>query len=237
MKSKANQPFMSDLPEVRLQHNIKPFTTTGVDYFGPLYVKKARQTRQSKVLEKCYGAIFTCMSTRCVHIELVGDLTSDKFILALRRFISRRGHVKIIMSDNGTNFVGAKNEIDECLKVIDKKVIYDFATTNKIEWRFNPPLSPWMGGCWESLIKNVKTSLKAIIQSHKLTFEELSTVLCEVELILNNRPLIPISDDSNDFQCLTPNHFLIGEKVKENLNENVYFKDVNFRQNWKKFNH
>ena len=100
-------PIMSNLAEARLAINQPPFTNTGIDYFGPLTVKQGRRTRSTDGTSKRYGAIFTCLSTRAVHIELVGNLSTDNFILALRQFISRRGHPKNIFSDNGTNFTGA----------------------------------------------------------------------------------------------------------------------------------
>ena len=98
---------MSNLPKARLAINQPPFTNTGIDYFGPLTVKQGRRTRSTDGTSKRYGAIFTCLSTRAVHIELVGNLSTNNFILALRQFISRRGHPKNIFSDNGTNFTGA----------------------------------------------------------------------------------------------------------------------------------
>ena len=112
-------PFMGDLPKERVKIGEKPFSNTGVDYFGPYLVKKNRETRSTKALTKRYGVIFTCLTTRAIHIELAGDLSTDSFLLALRRFISRRGYVKVIRSDNGTNSVGANNELNLCIKQLD----------------------------------------------------------------------------------------------------------------------
>ena len=116
-------PIMSNLPEARLAINQPPFTNTGVDYFGPLTVKQGRGTRSTDGTSKRYGAIFTCLSTRAVHIELVGNLSTDNFILALRRFISKRGHPKNIFSDNGTNFTGTQRELAKSLKGLDQNRI------------------------------------------------------------------------------------------------------------------
>ena len=79
--------------------------------------------------------------------------------------------------------------------------------------KFNPPSSPWMGGVWKSLVKSVKRSLKVITRDRVFTEESLYTFLCEVESVINNRPLIPTSDRISDFEALTPNHFLLGNKV------------------------
>ena len=95
--------MMSDLPLARLQVNESPFTHTGVDYFGPIMVKQ----RRSEL--KRYGCIMTCMTTRAIHLEVAHDLTTSSFLNALRRFISRRGNIQHLHSDNGSNFVGAES--------------------------------------------------------------------------------------------------------------------------------
>ena len=131
--------------------NEKPFTSTGIDFFGPIRVKASRGTRSSPAKAKRYGAMFTCMSVRAMHLELASDLSTDAFIMALRRFHSRRGHVRIIRSDNGTNFVGAITELKEVIKRIDHSKVVKYCSERQVDfqWIFNPPLSPWMGvrGC------------------------------------------------------------------------------------------
>ena len=112
---------MSNLLEARLAINQPPFTNTGIDYFGPLTIKQGRRTRATDGTSKRYGAIFTCFSPCAVHLELVGNLSTDNFILALCRFISRRGHPKNIFSDNGTNFTGPQRELAKSLKSLDKR--------------------------------------------------------------------------------------------------------------------
>ena len=104
---------MSDLPKDRILINEKPFTSTGIDFFGPILVKASRGSRSNPAKAKRYGVTFTCMTVRAIHLELASDLSTDVFIMVLRRFRSRRGHVKIIRSDNGTNFVGAVTELKE----------------------------------------------------------------------------------------------------------------------------
>ena len=133
--------------------------------------------------------IFACLTTRAIHIELAGDLSTDSFLLALRKFISRRGYVKVMRSDNVTNFVGANNELNLCIKQLDQIKLHKFSNHQNPEWIFNPPASPWMGGLRESLVKSVKTGLKAIVKDSIFTDENLQIFLCEVESVLNGRPL------------------------------------------------
>ena len=103
---------MESLPNIRLQSHVKPFSNTGVDYLGPIQAKTSGKTRISQGTLKTYGVIFTCFNTRAIHIELSGDLSTDSFILSLRRFLARRGHVNIMQSDNGTKFIGTVKEIN-----------------------------------------------------------------------------------------------------------------------------
>ncbi|XP_033311148.1 uncharacterized protein LOC117211419, partial [Bombus bifarius] len=111
---RANPPpveyLMGDLPEARITES-RPFTNVGIDYCGPFYIKERRDRNRRKI--KTYAAIFVCLATKAVHIELVSDLTTDAFLAALRRFISRRGYCATILTDNGTNFVGANRELQE----------------------------------------------------------------------------------------------------------------------------
>ena len=114
-----------------------PFTHTGVDYFGPSTIKRGKRTRASTGTDKRYGVVFTCLTYRAIHLELAGDLSTDRFIMALQRFASRRGNPRSIWSDNGQNFVGAKR---------DQTAITNNLSIRNIQWHFIPPNSPWMGG-------------------------------------------------------------------------------------------
>ena len=157
----------------------------------------------------------SCLTTRATHIELVGDLSTDKFILALRRFICRRDYPSRVNSDNGTNFVEAQRELGHTLIMLNQKRFYNDIIAEKIEWIFRPPLSPWMNGAVEAVVKLTKLRLKAITRDRLFKEEALSTYLKEVEAVVNNRPFTSISDDVTDLELLTPNHFLIG---RGNLN-------------------
>ncbi|GBN32020.1 hypothetical protein AVEN_169113-1 [Araneus ventricosus] len=187
------------LPEDRVR-DAYVFEVVGVDLCGPLYLKNKT---------KCWAVLFTCAVYRAVHIELVTSLSTDSFILALRRFISRRGRPATIYSDNGTNLVGTSNE----LKSVDWGKIQEYASVKKIQWKFNPPSAPWWGGFWERLIGMLKSILRKVLGKASLQFEELCTVLCDAEGIINSRPLTYLSEDNEDLVALTPAMFL--QDVKE----------------------
>ena len=154
---KPQKAFMSELPKERLDAYQKPFYNTGIDFFGPIIVKLSRKTCANQAKAKRYGVIFTCMTTRAIHLEIAGDLTTDSFILALCRFITCRGNVKHIRSDNGTNFKGAQKDLQDAIAEINvPKVVSELVKKHvHFIWTFNPPSSPWMGGAWEALIKSV----------------------------------------------------------------------------------
>ena len=198
-------PFMADLPSQRVSGFTRPFTFTGIDYFGPMLVKRGR----SRI--KRWGCLFTCLVTRAVHLELADSLESDDFILVLRCFIGRRGKPVEIFSDNGTNFVGADRELQDCLNELDPEKVNEFLLQSSIKWNFIPPHAPHFGGAWERLVRSVKRSLKAVLKEHLVCESVLRTVLIEVEDVINNRPLTHNSSDPNDYSALTPNHFLRGE--------------------------
>ena len=219
--------MMADLPECRLSVSMGAFHTTGIDYFGPMMVKVRRST------VKRWGCLFTCLSTRAVHIELADSLETDDFLLILRNFIGRRGHPRYIYSDNGTNFVGANNELKRCLDNLSQGNITDFLVPQGIEWHFSPPLAPHFGGAWERLVKSVKIALKATIKDLYVCESVLRTALIEVEAILNSRPLTHSSPDPDDYQALTPNHFLLGRADVVIAPDIFTEKEINSRRRWR----
>ncbi|XP_076661119.1 uncharacterized protein LOC143364992 [Halictus rubicundus] len=201
---------MGQLPASRVTP-ARPFSTCGVDYAGPFLTKE--RTR-SKVTVKAYLCVFVCFVTKAVHLELATDLSTDAFINCFRRFIARRGRCHCIVSDNGTNFIGARNELAELnILIKDKKhneKVANALNRESIEWRLIPPHSPHFGGLWEGAVKSAKYHLTRVIGDQRLTFEELYTLLTQIESCLNSRPLSPLSSDPTDLNPLTPGHFLIG---------------------------
>ncbi|XP_072395256.1 uncharacterized protein [Diabrotica undecimpunctata] len=206
--------IMSDLPKERLC-SAQVFAHVGLDFGGPFLIK-ASKLRKSPLI-KSYIALFVCMSTRAVHIELVSGLTTEAFLLTLKRFISRRGHPQTIFSDNATNFLGAKNQLFELYNFLKNKEtnssIQEFLASSQIRWKTIPPRSPHHGGLWESAIKSAKHHIYRLLGNLKITFEEFSTVLTQIEAVLNSRPICALSNDPSDFTYLTPGHFLIGRSL------------------------
>lgn len=213
-KAIACQQFMSDLPKDRVQMS-RPFTKVGVDFGGPFFIRSSKLRKAPT--QKSYMAMFVCMVTKAVHIELVSDLSTEAFLLTLKRFIARRGNPQVIYSDNATNFLGSKNQLKNFHNFFQNKenteVISNFLSLKQIQWRFIPPKSPHWGGLWESAIKSAKYHIYRIVGDTRLTFEEFSTVLAQIEAILNSRPLVKMSNDPSDLSILTPGHFLIGDSL------------------------
>ncbi|XP_014848114.1 PREDICTED: uncharacterized protein LOC106921142 [Poecilia mexicana] len=193
---------MADLPLDRLS-TMPPFTSVGLDVFGPWTVT-TRRTRAGSADSKRWAVLFTCMSTRAVHIELIESMSTSSFINALRRFFCIRGPAQILRSDRGTNFIGACNELQ-----IDHKEteLNSFLLGKGCTWLFNPPHSSHMGGSWERLIGVARRILDSILlkAGHiQLTHEVLSTFMAEVMAIMNARPLVSISTDPDKPNLLTP---------------------------------
>lgn len=211
---KSYNQFMGDLPENRITPSA-PFLNTGVDYAGPVYTRDRRARGYKKF--KSYICLFICLATKAIHLDLVSDLTAEAFLACLRRFISRRGKPKSIYSDNGTNFVAANRKIKEFYTLIKNEAsnIVKMLSNEDIpiEWHFIPPRAPHFGGLWESNIKLVKSHLAKVVGENIFTFEELSTLLTQIEAVINSRPISPLSDDPRDLNPLTPAHFLIGRPL------------------------
>jgi hypothetical protein len=212
---------MADLPEDRIEPS-PPFTYCGMDCFGPFIVKKGRKEF------KRYGLIITCLCCRGIHIEMLEDMSTDSFINALRCFIAIRGAVKQLRCDQGSNFIGAKNELNEGLKTCEE--IETFLAEKQCEFVFNAPSSSHAGGIWERQIKSVRNVLNAtlVLSSGRLDDASLRTYFYEAMAIVNGRPLsIESINDPSAPEPLTPNHLITmkstvalpppGKFVKEDL--------------------
>ena len=153
--------------------------------------------------------LFTCLTIRAVHIEIVHSMDTESFINSLRRFIARRGTPEQIRSDNGGNFVKGEKELRQALKEWNQSQIHEFLLQHDIKWSFNPPAASHHGGVWERCIRTVRKVMKALLKQQVLDDEGLHTLMCEVESIVNGRPITKVSDDPRDLDALTPNHLLL----------------------------
>ncbi|XP_076301924.1 uncharacterized protein LOC143220066 [Lasioglossum baleicum] len=211
-RAKTSEQLMSDLPYSRVTPT-RPFYHTGVDYAGPFNTKfspgRGARTRKS------YVSVFVCLATRAVHLELVCDYSSEAFLAAYRRFVSRRGLCASIRSDCGTTFVGADKELRRMLNTSNEEMLKtrQALAVAGTDWVFNPPSAPHFGGIWEAAVKSVKYHLRRVIGETLLTFEEMSTLLTQIEACLNSRPITPLTDEPTDLTALTPAHFLIGSPL------------------------
>lgn len=223
-KATPAQPSTGNHPHTRLAHHQRPFTYTGLDYFGPLMVTVGR-TKQKR-----YGVLFTCLTTRAVHLEVAGSLSTDSAIMALRRFIARRNCPSELHSDNGTNLRGADVE----LKKAALAAMEEEASVRFIQWRYIPPSAPFMGGAWERLVRSVKNALQVTLHERAPKEEVLATLLVEAEHTINSRPLTHVSTSADDEEALTPNHFLLGEPSRVPLPGAFTEDDKAGRKDWRK---
>ncbi|XP_062602363.1 uncharacterized protein LOC134264072 [Saccostrea cucullata] len=220
---------MADLPSERLKADDPPFTRVGMDYFGPFELKRGRS------IVKRYGVIFTCLSSRAVHLEVAFSLDTDSCIDAIRRLIARRGKPTYILSDNGTNLVGAERELRTALNSWNTNRISSQLLQSGIEWSFNPPAASHFGGVWERLIRIVRKIMYSVLheQTIHLDDEGLLTLFCEIEAIMNGRPLTEASDDPNDLLALTPNHILL-MRSGESFPPGIFHASDNYaKRRWK----
>ena len=204
---------MADLPDERVAPFTPPFHFTSVDYFGPMQVKISRNKTA-----KHYGVIFTCLNTRAVHLELAVDCTTMEFLQVLRRFFSIRGQPASVLSDNGTQFVGAERVLREMVRGWNDQELRDFCAERGTEWKFTTPAAPHENGCVESLVKSCKVALKKAIGDQTLTPFELYTCLQEVANLVNQRPIGRIPNDPDDGAYLCPNDMLLQGPFRETRN-------------------
>ncbi|XP_066919725.1 uncharacterized protein [Clytia hemisphaerica] len=238
LRGKSSTPKMADLPKDRLEPS-PPFTYCGLDMFGPFIIRERRSDL------KRYGIIFTCLNSRAVHFESVCSMDTDSFLLCLRRFICRRGSVRTIRCDNGTNFVGANNELQKALQEMDTDKIKDnllrYGTDFVINWIHNPPYGSNFGGVWERLIRSARAILNGLMltHGHSLNDESFRTFLVEVEGIINSRPLT--TDGLADPECpniLSPINLLTMKSNVISPPPGVFQRaDIYCRRRWRRVQH
>ena len=226
---------MGQLPAARVTPS-PPFSITGVDYAGPFLLKKVHTRRP--VLIKAYIAVFVCFSSKATHLEIISDLTTEAFLAGLKRFIARRGLPTTIHSDNGSNFRGAKNDLQELYRFLQStsttSSISQYLLTQRVHWDTIPERAPHFGGLWEAAVKSAKFHLRRVVGTQRLTYEELTTVTCQIEACLNSRPLTVItSHDADGVSTLTPGHFLIGRPLTS-YPETLIPQDPSLLRRWNK---
>ena len=220
-------PMMANLPAFRLQPGLPAFARTGVDYFGPCEVR----ILPSNV--KRWGCLFTCLTSRAVHLEMAFSMETDSFLNCLTRFEARYGTPISYHSDNGTNFVGAKNELTECLQNFDQATIARNLCRRNAQWFFNPPAAPHFGGVWERLVRSSKRALIHILNGRTLTDEILVTAFAIVGNLLNSRPITAVGDDPKNPEPLTPHHLLLG-RANPSLPPDVFSeKELSSKKCWR----
>lgn len=194
-------PRMPPLPPLRVTEQ-PPFSYTGIDFAGPLFVKNSEYEMGGKV----WLCLYTCCVTRAIHLDVLHNMF---FYRSFKRFIARRGLPRRVLSDNAKTFKRAARLFREIMEHKDSSY---YLAEYKIQWSFNIEKSPWWGGVFERLIRSVKRCLKKIIGKSRLTHEELLTVITEVEMVINSRPLSYITQDDLE-EPITPSHLLIGRRL------------------------
>lgn len=208
LRGRSEVQRMANLPIERVNTE-PPFTYVGTDVFGPWSIS-ARRTRGGLVNDKRWAVLFTCLTIRAVHIEVIETMETSCFINALRRFIAIRGPVKQIRSDRGTNFVGACRELN-IPSNLDEGKVKRFLAQQGCSWIFNPPHASHMGGVWERMIgitRKILDSMMLQLGPSRITHEVLTTFMAEVTTIINSRPLVLVSMDPEDPLILTPSTLL-----------------------------
>ena len=231
-KTKLATQIMAPLPKVRLRFTYRPFDQSAVDYAGPFITVQGRGRQR----QKRWLCLFTCLATRAIHLEMAWALDTESFLNCFTRFTSRRGVPSEVTSDNGSNFVGAVNELRDLVNQLDSQRIQQKATHmfNKVTWHFNPPAAPHFGGVHEAMIKSAKHAIYAVLGNSDIRDEELITAFVAAEGLLNSRLLTYQSSDPKDITPLTPNHFLHGQVGGEVAPESVDCTTFNLRNRWRR---
>ena len=210
---------LDDLRSNRVSED-PPFTHIGLDFAGPLYVETKTSEDESDESQKVYVCLFTCASTRAVHLELTRALSVQSFLLAFRRFTSRRGLPATITSDNAKTFRSSSQDIR---KITRAEEVWRYLANKQITWHFIVEKAPWWGGFWERLVRSIKKPLKKILGRSTLSFDELRTVLVEIEGVVNSRPLTYVYDDEESISYpLTPSDLIYGRRITSTPNAAHY---------------
>lgn len=219
-------PLMADLPLTRQRYFKPVFYSTGMDCFGPFVIKIGHRN------EKRWGVVCKCMTIRAVHLDILHSIDSDSFLMALRRFITRRGKPYELLCDQCTNFKGGERKLSESFAAMQGELQSHLASQH-IKFVYNPPGAPHFGGCWEREIRSIKAALKVTIGAQTVTEEVLKTVLVEVEGVLNSKPLGYTSLDVADLDPITPFCFLIGRQDASSPQVVYQNSEILSRRHWR----
>ena len=225
--------YMADLPPDRV-NPAPPFTVSGVDFAGPVTLKRGHTRRP--VYDNAYIAVFICFKTRATHLEVVSSLTTAAFMASMRRFVSRRGIPMTLYSDNGSNFKGARNQLEQLYRFLEQEhsnpILHRQLLEDRLTWKMIPERVPHFGGLWEAAMKSMKHHLKRIVGPTPLTFEEMTTVTCQIEACLNSRPILAVTKHNDEgIFTLTSGHFLIGKAIKS-YPEHQIPEDISLLKSW-----
>ncbi|MBM6549314.1 DDE-type integrase/transposase/recombinase, partial [Streptococcus dysgalactiae] len=221
---------ITELPACRVSNWRYAFDQCGIDYFSPLKVEIGRSEH------KRYGCLFTCLHTRAIHLEIAHSMTADSFLMAITRFMARRGKPNAIYSDNGSNFIAGESELKVMLHNVDQRKIEEDLLRHEIQWNFQPPNASHRGGLWESMIRSVRRVLAAVSNQQRLTDESLLTFVIEVERIVNDRPLVPVYDDPDAPRVLRPSDLLLLRPDVTSFDGEMSFTD-RFTKYWRQAQH
>ncbi|XP_014208253.1 uncharacterized protein LOC106639252 [Copidosoma floridanum] len=222
---------MAPLPVARITP-ARAFQRTGVDYAGPFNIlsAKGRGLRASEG----YVAVFVCMASKVIHLELVRDLSTDSFLGVLTRFCARRGWPTKIWSNNATCFRAADRKLRDAIQDAELRWnrIAGSLANQGICWRFIPPRAPHFGGLWEAGVKSMKSHLRRTIGPRNLTYEEFSTVLTSIEAVLNSRPLTPLTGGPDNLDVLTPGNFLVNGSLDSVIDSSSSTQNLDRLTHW-----
>ena len=192
-------PKMTSLPKERLSF-IKPFNNTAIDYTGHIFVED-----EGGDMKKMYVVLYTCLAIRCIHLDLVADLSLKSFLQSFRRFCSTYCVPAFLYTDNAKQFIASQKVLNN---IFISDEFQEHLTQHNIKHRTIPVYASWVGGVYERQIKTVKHCLYKSVGRAKLDYFELLTQLMEIQNMVNCRPITYVHSGIDDIEPLTPNKIL-----------------------------
>ena len=153
--------------------SLRAIDKTGIDFAGSFTIRHGNPRKPVRI--KVYGVLFVCFVTRAVHLELCTNLSTEAFLATFSRFCCRRGTPSHLFTDNGTNFIGARNEMKKLSELLTSQKRQEgmshLSTTSNIHWHMSPPRAPHFGGLWEAGVRAMKTLLRKLVAPHLMSYE------------------------------------------------------------------